>query len=113
MPAVVRLCVGPCLWRSMPADAALSEKSPHLGSAQARLSLSKNPKVQPEDHRDRDRSPSGLALWRSCSVAIHACVGPSLRWSVSVAFHARRRGAFGEIAPPRKCSGEAEFVEEP
>ena len=97
----------------MPADAALSEKSPHLGSAQARPSLSKNPKVQPEDLRGRDRSPSGPALWRSCSVAIHVCGGPSLRWSVSVAFHARRRGAFGEIAPPRKCSGEAEFVEEP
>ena len=62
MSAVVRLCVGPCLWRSMPADAALSEKSPHLGSAQARLSLSKNPKVQPEDLRGRDRSPSGPAL---------------------------------------------------
>ena len=61
MSAVVRLCVGPCLWRSMPADAALSEKSPHLGSAQARLSLSKNPKVQPEDLRGRDRSPSGPA----------------------------------------------------
>ena len=59
MPALVRLCVGPCLWRSMPADAALSEKSPHLGSAQVRLSLSKNPKVQPEDLRGRDRSPSG------------------------------------------------------
>ena len=62
MSAVVRLCVGPCLWRSMPADAALSEKSPHLGSAQVRLSLSKNPKVQPEDLRGRDRSPSGPAL---------------------------------------------------
>ena len=59
MSAVVRLCGGPCLWRSMPADAALSEKSPHLGSAQVRLSLSKNPKVQPEDLRGRDRSPSG------------------------------------------------------
>ena len=66
-----------------------------------------------EDFRGRDRSPSGPALWRSCSVAFHACGGPSLRWSVSVAIHARRRGAFGEIAPPRKCSGEAEFVEEP
>ena len=113
MPAVVRLCVGPYLWRFMPADAALSEKSPHLGSAQVRPSLSKNLTMKPEDLRGRDRSPSGPALWRSCSVAIHVCGGPSLRWSVSVAFHARRRGAFGEIAPPRNCSGEAEFAEEP
>jgi hypothetical protein len=29
--------------------------------------------------------------------------------SVPAAFHARRHGAFGEIAPPRRCSGEVDF----
>ena len=45
----------------------------------------------------RARSPSGPVLWRACSAVFHAC-GP---------------GAFGEIAPPRKCVGEAEFAEGP
>jgi len=29
---------------------------------------------------------------------------------VALLCHVRRSGAFGEIALPRKCSGEAEFV---
>jgi hypothetical protein len=41
----------------------------------------------------RDRSPSGPCLRRACSTAFHAC----------------RPGAFGEIAPPRRCLGEVGF----
>ena len=53
--------------------------------------------MSPEGFLGRDRSLSGPVLWRACAAV----------------FHARRHGAFGEIAPPRRCSGEAEFVEGP
>jgi len=44
----------------------------------------------PEDLLGRDRSPSGPCLLRSVSAVVRVC----------------RRGAFGEIAPPRRCLGE-------
>jgi len=48
------------------------------------------------------------AVWpcgRSMSATVRVCDGPCLRRSVSADV-----GAFGEIAPPRRFSGEAEFV---
>ena len=49
----------------------------------------------------RPRSPSGPCLWRACSTALDRESGALC--------HVRRCGAFGEIAPPRRCLGEVGF----
>ena len=58
----------------------------------------------------RDRSPSGPPLRWSAPVVVRLCGGPSLWGSVSVGVRLCGRGAFGEIALPRKCVGEVEFA---
>ena len=80
-----------------PQTLALSKTSPYLGGVWVSLRLRKNSGVSPKGFLGRDRSPSGPVLWRACSAVVHA----------------RRHGAFGEIAPPRRCLGEAEFVKGP
>ena len=38
--------------------------------------------------------------------------GPYLRWACSAMFHVCGRGAFGEIALPRRCMGDVDFWED-
>ena len=72
----VRVCGGPALRCSVSADVALSEKSPHLGSAWVRWSLQQEPGMQPDEPPSpilllgRDRSPSGPALRCSMSADV-------------------------------------------
>ena len=59
---------GRALRRSVPADVALSEKSPYLGGAQVRLSLWKDPGMSPNDS------------WVGTDLrAVRVCGGPCLR----------------------------------
>ena len=104
------------------------------------------PQMQPKDFLGRDRSPSGPCPRWACSTVFHVCgrgafeeialprrflgevdvlatrmepedllgtdrspSGPCLRWACSTVIHVCRRGAFGEIAPPRRCLGEVDF----
>ena len=94
----------------MPADMALSEKSPHLGGTRVTW-IFRRPECSPmtsEVGTDlRAVRPRGTAR-RDCLPWRVPYFCP-VRWSVSAVVCVCGRGAFGEIALPRRCLGEVGF----
>ena len=65
----------------------------------------------PEDLLGRDRSPSGPVCGGPISAMVRVCSdGPVCSGPISAVFRVCGRGAFGEIALPRKRLGEVGFL---